>query len=108
MDSEETPFGEGQILESEVGQSGGSLIPTNGEIGGVGSHIQRNLMGRGRAQPPHAHLNVAPTPGPMRHEIGAEAGVEIEQEVLVERALSKNLSIKRDLNQGDALGEQWG
>ncbi len=65
-------------------------------------------MGRWWTQVPHAHLDVAPAARPIGHQIAAETGVKIQQQVLVERTSGEDFLIKGGLGQCDPLGEKRG
>ena len=108
MHSEKASLGEGEKLQGEVGEAGGSIRPAGVEIGGVAAHLLRNLVGRWRLGPADGDFDDPPASGPVGHEFAADAGVEIEDESFVERAGGERSSVEIGLGQRDPLGEQRG
>lgn len=86
MHGEEASLRKSQKLQREVRQSGGRFGPPGREIGGIAAHLLRDEVGRRGLEPADGDFDDAPASGPLRHQIAAEAGVEIEEEVYVERA----------------------
>ena len=52
------------------------------------------------------HFHGAPFSGPLGREIAADAGVELRQEIFIERSHRKFLGQHRRLQPSDAPGEQ--
>ena len=108
MDGQEPAFGEGEEFEGEIGEGRGRLRPAGLQVEGVVAHAQRHLVREWWLEIADADFDGTPAPGPVGHEIAADAGVEIEEKRFVERARGEGFAVEIGLGGGDALGEERG
>ena len=106
MDGQEAAFDKGEQFEGKVRKSRGRLRPAGLKVEGVIAHPQWNVVRRWRLEIADADFNGTPTSGPIRHEVTANAGVQIEEEGFVEQATGECFAVEIGLGGGDALGEQ--
>ena len=106
VDGEEASLGEGEEFQRAGTGCGGGILPARGEVAAVVAHEDWHLMRERRVQIADADFDAAPASGPLGHEVGADARVQIEEEIVGQFAGLECAGVNGCLDGNDAVGEQ--
>ena len=105
VDGEEAALGEGEEFQRPWAGCGGGILPARGEVAGVVAHEDWHLMRERRVEVADADFDAAPASRPLGHEVGADARVQIEKEIVGHFAGLECAGVYGCLDD-DAVGEQ--